>query len=746
MSYLATWIHSTAAQALGWTLVHFVWEGAVLALVLAAGLWLFRPRSARWRYALACLALAAMPVAFAVTLAVTLSRQPAPVPMPPGPIAPLAVSIPVSAAPADTFTLAQVLDRLAWLVPFWFAGVAFFYARGMAGWMAVERLRRRGVCAVPPGWQARLDELAARMRLTRPVALLESCLTDTPVLIGYLRPVVLLPLGCLTGLSAGQVECILLHELAHIRRHDYVVNLLQGGIEGLLFYHPAVWWVSRVVRAERENCCDDAVVEIMGDARAYAATLAVLEERRSLAPQAALAATGGSLIERIRRLTAEPRRAHASAAPAVSAGIMLVLFAAALAAWPAKAPGQHRPHATLQVADAAMQVAAPKPQDGRLALRAAIEAPYREWLSPDAQEPQAQPLTDAERRAGEKALREELATPYRKWLNEDAAYIITDEERAAFVRLQTDEERERFIESFWLQRDPTPGTVENEFKEEYYRRIAYANEHFAAGIPGWKTDRGRIYITYGPPDEIEDHPAGGGGRRSAEKSGGETPTYPYQVWRYRYIKGVGANVVIEFVDPTGSGEFRMTLDPSEKAALALVTPPRTYYFASREGPAVLVVVPGRHGTAGQAGAIGAANQGLIALDREIANTKIELDALLKDYAPEHPSVRRAQEQLQRLEEGRHAMVVEDGTAGPVAPVIVVVSLEESADGFHVFGEVTTKGRKIVQTFEEPVQGSPGRQSVAKTIPLAAGPYHVTVVVKNLATGAAQKSELDFTVD
>src|ERR1017187_8369653 len=121
----------------------------------------------------------------------------------------------------------------------------------------------------------------------------------------------------------------------------------------------------------------------------------------------------------------------------------------------------------------------------------------------------SRPMTDKERKAKDKQLRKELATPYRKWLNEDVAYIITDEERSAFMRLQTDEERETFIENFWLRRDPSPDTVEIEFKEEHYRRIAYTNEHYASGIPGWKTDRGRIYITYGPPDEIEDHSSGG---------------------------------------------------------------------------------------------------------------------------------------------------------------------------------------------------------------------------------------------
>ena len=182
----------------------------------------------------------------------------------------------------------------------------------------------------------------------------------------------------------------------------------------------------------------------------------------------------------------------------------------------------------------------------------------------------ARPLTEKEKKQRDKKRRNELATPYKKWLNEDVGYIITDEERAAFKKLQTDEEREQFIEQFWLRRDPTPDTEENEFKEEHYRRIAYANEHYASGIPGWKTDRGRIYITFGPPDEIEDHSSGGFYERPPEEGGGETSTFPFQQWRYRYIEGIGNNIIIEFVDPTMSGEFRMTSDPSEKDALLYV--------------------------------------------------------------------------------------------------------------------------------------------------------------------------------
>ena len=189
-------------------------------------------------------------------------------------------------------------------------------------------------------------------------------------------------------------------------------------------------------------------------------------------------------------------------------------------------------------------------------------APARETI--------AKPLTEKEKKKRAEKLRKELETPYKKWLNEDVVYIITDEEKTAFKRLATDEEREQFIEQFWLRRDPTPDTEENEFKEEHYRRIAYANDHYASGIPGWKTDRGRIYIVYGPPDEIESHPSGGTYERPMEEGGGETSTYPFEQWRYRYLEGIGTNIIIEFVDPTMSGEYHMTMDPSEKDALTYV--------------------------------------------------------------------------------------------------------------------------------------------------------------------------------
>ena len=181
----------------------------------------------------------------------------------------------------------------------------------------------------------------------------------------------------------------------------------------------------------------------------------------------------------------------------------------------------------------------------------------------------AKPMTEKQKRQQQERLRKELETPFKNWLNQDVSYIISDEERKAFKGFSTDEEREQFIEQFWLRRDPSPDTEENEYREEHYRRIAYSNQNFASGIPGWKSDRGMIYIKYGAPDEKETH-AGGSYQRPYEEGGGQTSVFPFEKWRYRYIDGLPPNVQIEFVDPTMTGEFRMTMDPSEKDALTTV--------------------------------------------------------------------------------------------------------------------------------------------------------------------------------
>src|SRR5437870_958712 len=185
-------------------------------------------------------------------------------------------------------------------------------------------------------------------------------------------------------------------------------------------------------------------------------------------------------------------------------------------------------------------------------------------------DPLKRPITEKRRKENSKSFKHELSVDDKKWLNEDVRWIITDDERKAFMQLSNEEEREKFIESFWDRRNPDPDSEDNAFKDEHYRRIEYANEHFPAGKPGWMTDRGRIYIVFGPADEVESHPSGGSYERPMEEGGGETSTYPFEDWRYRHIDGIGEEVIIEFVDDCMCGAYEMTMDRSKKDALLMV--------------------------------------------------------------------------------------------------------------------------------------------------------------------------------
>lgn len=186
---------------------------------------------------------------------------------------------------------------------------------------------------------------------------------------------------------------------------------------------------------------------------------------------------------------------------------------------------------------------------------------------PDGVDPLKRPLSDKQKRTRQRELHQELSDTYKTWLNQDVAYIISDEERKAFKNLSNDEERDAFIENFWQRRNPNPDSPENEYRDEHYRRIEYANEHFAAGKPGWKTDRGHIYIAFGKPDSIDSHPAGGSYERPMDEGGGETSTFPFETWHYRYLEGIGDNIDIEFVDTCMCGDYHFTIDRSEKDAL-----------------------------------------------------------------------------------------------------------------------------------------------------------------------------------
>src|ERR1035441_5339131 len=226
MTPIETWVQTPLAQAIGWTLVHSLWEGALVALVLAVALWAMR--SSRARYAAACLAMLVMLAGFGFTFTRVMPRRP-------GHIATVVNArgalFPDGFEGQKGLVLRRAADFLPWLAPFWLAGVAIFHLRSLASWMAARQLRRTGVCLASDHWRERLDRLRARVRLSRPVTLLESCLAEVPVVVGYLRPAILMPVGLLAGLPVGQVEAILLHELAHIRRYDYLVNLLQAAVE-----------------------------------------------------------------------------------------------------------------------------------------------------------------------------------------------------------------------------------------------------------------------------------------------------------------------------------------------------------------------------------------------------------------------------------------------------------------------------------------------------------------------------------
>ena len=214
----------------------------------------------------------------------------------------------------------------------------------------------------------------------------------------------------------------------------------------------------------------------------------------------------------------------------------------------------------LQVLSAQGTAASPAQSDGVTKGPVTTEKP----------DPLQRPLSDKEKIAQQKAVKKELKGEYAKWVNEDVRWIITDDELAAFKSLSNDEERDQFIESFWLRRNPNPDSPENEYREEHYARIAYANEHFAAGKPGWRTDRGHIYIAYGKPDSIDSHPSGGSYERPMEEGGGNTSTFPFEIWHYRYLEGIGDNIDLEFVDTCMCGDYHMTIDRSEKDALKYV--------------------------------------------------------------------------------------------------------------------------------------------------------------------------------
>jgi GWxTD domain-containing protein len=378
---------------------------------------------------------------------------------------------------------------------------------------------------------------------------------------------------------------------------------------------------------------------------------------------------------------------------------------------------------------------------------------HAQQLQPQVQDPTAAPVPqklDKEQKRKLKKTLKELDTPYKQWLNEDVVYIISPEERTAFLQLETNEEREQFIEQFWLRRSSNPDLPDNDFKEEHYRRIAYANEHFASGIPGWKTDRGRMYIMWGPADEVESHPTGGTYDRPMDEGGGSTTTYPWETWRYRYMEGIGENVIWEFVDPSGSGEFHLTMDPSEKDAL-LHVPGAGLSLLEQMGMASKTDRFTRSDGTNLPTSLGGTPSSLDEFNR--------LEQFSKAFKPPEVkykdleaivTARIVRDQVHFTWRTDYMKVTNDTVLVPVTVQIPNNQLSfEMKEGVHsatlnVFGRVSSLTGRVVQTFEDPVsrdfpdslfQQSIKLQSIyQKAIPLRPGLYRLDIVIKDVKSG------------
>ncbi len=378
---------------------------------------------------------------------------------------------------------------------------------------------------------------------------------------------------------------------------------------------------------------------------------------------------------------------------------------------------------------------------------ATVTTPPAQAQPSDEIDPLKRAPTAKQKKQQKRNLNVELSKTYKKWLNEDVVWIITDQERAAFKQLSNDEERDNFIEAFWQRRDPTPDTEENEYKEEHYRRIAYANEHFAAGIPGWKSDRGRIYIMYGPADEVDSHPSGGTYERPMEEGGGETSTFPFEDWRYRYLEGIGQEVIIEFVDTCMCGDFHMTLDRSEKDALKY-TPNAGLTLYEQMGMASKA---DRFSTGGLE-QLGTGPMGSDLQTKEFDR----LEQFAKLQAP--PPVK-----FKDLEEIVNTKIITNlmpfdvrsdfvKVTGDTVLVPITIQMKYRDITFankegvqrgtvNIFGRVTTLTGKVVQTFEDTAQIDVPAELLPRTaenssvywkaLPLRPGRYKVEIAVKDV---------------
>lgn len=375
------------------------------------------------------------------------------------------------------------------------------------------------------------------------------------------------------------------------------------------------------------------------------------------------------------------------------------------------------------------------------------------WPQDTQQQDQSQAKSEVDakqKKKKERDLQKELAPVYKEWLNGPVSYIITSEERSAFLHLETNEERENFIENFWERRNPDPGSPENSYKEEYYRRVAYTNEHFSSGIPGWKTDRGKIYLMWGKPDEVNSHPAGGPYERTPEEGGGETSTYPFEDWRYRYLPGIGENVELEFVDPSGSGEYHLTMDPSEKDALLYVpgaglTDLEAMGLASKTDR--FKNTDGTH----MARPMGGQPESMDEFSRLDLYAKIQQPPAVKYKDLEAVVESRLTPNQIHFQYMYDLLRITDET--DLVPITIQIPNHEmtyqdkegvETGDMNLFARITSVSGRIVQTFEDNIsnefpdtlfqQSLKGASIYQKAIPLRPGLYRIDIVLKDVNSG------------
>jgi GWxTD domain-containing protein len=559
----------------GIALANHLWQSTVFAVVMSVLTLLFKRNGAAVRYRLWLIASMKFLVPFSLLMAlgsllqwhpvhpVTSSEVPIIVRQISQPFTPASISTPIPpiAKPATSATVSLEVA----FVSVWFAGAAIVLLVWFIRWVQLVRIVRSADHAI--------------VSESLPIRILSSSAALEPGVFGIVRPALLLPANISGTLSSPQLKAVVAHEMFHVRRRDNLASAMHTVVAALFWFHPQVWWLGNRLIDERERACDEAVLQSGHDPADYAEGI-LRVCRSNVMPPACLAGVSGSDLKKRIEAIMENRGTHKLnsgkkllLAFAGVGALIVPLFAGmmtAAEAHEAQLPVVETPTSSAMPA-LSMKSQTPARQsapvavvqlDRRTGEVQAITSPVitHNWAG------QVQIILQGGVSGSQQSRTEQTVSGQSQFLD-DVSIIITDEERKAYQQLTNDEQRQKFIASFWLVRDPTPGTPVNEFKDEYDRRVAYANEHFTtkSGTPGAQTDRGKMYILNGPPDEIVSHPSGGTYYRPGEQGGGVTNTYPFETWRYRHVDGKGDNMIYEFVDKQTNGNYTLEYDRDLKS-------------------------------------------------------------------------------------------------------------------------------------------------------------------------------------